>query len=417
MPHSEETIRIAIAGGGIGGLCLAVGLMDKPNLDVHIYEGVPKYTDIGAGLALHKNAITAMDLIHPAIKKTYFAKALTMAGEEDEEMVTQVVLVSGPNTGEVVAELGKAKGRRTVARADLLDGLLSLLPKDRVTFGKKLDSINEDETNGKVTLTFKDGTTAEADCLLGADGIHSGTRKFLLGADHPAVPPRNSDGWRVHSRQVPMELAMKTIDSRWRRTVPILCGSEGHVNMMPLHMGKTLSIICVTRTGIASDGSIAPFEKERFADYREDAKAAVELVAEDPNITWELQQHDPAPYYSRRNIAMMGDAAHACMPFVGQGAAQAIEDAAVLTALFRRVESVSQVEKALAAYDKVRRPRAQAVVTMGRDFGRLYDFALDGVKDDPVKMKQFMGKGAAFTNNADLEKQNQDAVDAFEALL
>jgi len=417
MPHSEEKIRIAIAGGGIGGLCLAVGLMDKPNLDVHIYEGVPKYTDIGAGLALHKNAITAMDLIHPAIKKTYFAKALTMAGEEDEEMVTQVILVSGPNTGEVVAELGKAKGRRTVARSDLLDGLLALLPKDRVTFGKKLDSIQEDDASGKVTLTFKDGTTAEADCLLGADGVHSGTRKYILGPDHPAVPPINPDGWRVHSRQVPMELAMKTIDSKWRRTVPILCGKEGHVNMMPLHMGKVLSIICVTRTGIASDGSLAPFEKERFADYREDAKAAVELVAEDPAITWELQQHEPAPYYNRRNIAVLGDAAHACMPFVGQGAAQAIEDAAVLTAIFRRLESTSQMEKALKAYDQVRRPRAQAVVTMGCDFGRLYDFALPGVEDDPVKMKQFMGKAAAFTNNADLAKQNQDALDAFKALL
>jgi salicylate hydroxylase len=101
----------------------------------------------------------------------------------------------------------------------------------------------------------------------------------------------------------------------------------------------------------------------------------------------------------------------------GNGAAQAIEDAAVLTALFRRVESTSQVAKALAAYDQVRRPRSQAVVTMARDFGRLYDFALEGVQDDPVKMKQFMGKAAAFTNNADLAKQNQDAVDAFEASL
>jgi salicylate hydroxylase len=336
MPHSEQRTRIAVAGGGIGGLCLAVGLMDKPNLDVHIYEGVPKYTDIGAGLALHKNAITAMDLIHPSIKKTYFAKALSMASEEDEEMSTQVVLVSGPNTGEVVAELGKAKGRRTVARSDLLDGLLSLLPKDRISFGKKLDAINEDDATGTITLTFKDGTSVETDCLLGADGVHSGTRKYLLGENHPAVPPKNSDGWRVHSRQLPMEVAMKTIDSKWSKTVPILCGKQGHVNMMPLHRGKTLSIICVTRTGIASDGSIAPFEKERFADYREDAKAAVEvrliansiwsnsstntmiqLVAEDPSITWELQQHDPAPYYNRRNVAMMGDAAHACMPFAG----------------------------------------------------------------------------------------------------
>ncbi|KAF7846487.1 hypothetical protein BT93_L4249 [Corymbia citriodora subsp. variegata] len=417
MPHSEEPkISIAIAGGGIGGLCLAVGLMNQPHIDLKIYEGVPEYKDIGAGLALHRNAIVSMDLIDPSIKKTYFARAHTMAGEEDEEMSTQVVLVSGPNTGELVAELGKAKGRRTIARSDLLDGLLKLLPKDSIQFGKKLENI-EEQADGKIELTFKDGTTAKADCLLGADGVHSLTRKHILGADHPAVPPKNSDGWRVHSRQVPMDLALKTIDKKWSKTVPILCGKEGHVNLMPLHRGTTLSIICVTRTGIATDGSIAPFEKERFADYREDAKAAVELVAEDPSITWELQDHEPAPYYNQRRIAIMGDAAHACMPFIGNGAAQAIEDAAVLTALFSRATSASQIEKALAAYNEVRRPRAQKVVSLARDFGRLYDFALEGVEDDPMKMKMFMGKAAAFTNNADLGKQNDDAVKVFEASL
>lgn len=114
---------------------------------------------------------------------------------------------------------------------------------------------------------------------------------------------------------------------------------------------------------------------------------------------------------------MMGDAAHACMPFAGNGAAQAIEDAAVLTAIFAKVTSVSQVEKALAAYDIVRRPRSQKVVEMACDFGRLYDFALPGVDDDPLKMKQFMGKSAAFTNNADLNKQNEDAVKLFQESL
>lgn len=110
----------------------------------------------------------------------------------------------------------------------------------------------------------------------------------------------------------------------------------------------------------------------------------------------------------------MGDAAHACMPFAGNGGAQAIEDAAVLTALFARLSSLSEVEKALAAYDAIRRPRSQKVVEMARDFGRLYDFALPGIDDDPVKMKQFMGKSAAFTNNADLGKQNEDAIKLFE---
>ncbi|KAL1310549.1 hypothetical protein AAFC00_000829 [Neodothiora populina] len=418
MPHSEDSrIKVAIAGGGIGGLALAVGLAKQPLLDVQVYEGVDGYADIGAGLALHKNAITAMDLIDPAVKKAYFSKALMIAEEEDEEMVTEVRLVSGPNTGELVAELGRAKGRRTVARSDLLQGFASLVSKDRLTFGKRLGDIKESE-KGKIQLTFKDGSTVETDVLIGCDGVHSCTRKYLLGEGHPALGTSNPEGWRVHSRQVPMDVAMKTIDPKWKKTVSILCGREGHVNTMPLHQGKTLSIQCVTRTGIAGEGEDnTEFDKSYFKDYREDAKAGAELVAEGPNTTWALQQHKHAPYYARRNICMIGDAAHACMPFAGNGAAQAIEDAAVLTALFSKVTALSQVSKALAAYDTIRRPRSQRVVEIACDFGRLYDFALPGVEDNPMKMKQFMGKSAAFTNNADLNKQNEDAVKLFEESL
>lgn len=273
-------MKVAIVGGGIGGLALAIGIAKQSHLDVHVYEGVSGYSDVGAGLALHKNAIAAMDLIDPAVKKAYFAKALTIAAEEDEEMVTEVVLVSGPNTGEVVAELGRAKGRRTVARSDLLAGFSDLVPKDCVTFNKKLDKI-EERHDGKIVLSFKDETTAEVDVLIGCDGVHSCTRRYLLGEGHPALQTVNPDGWRVHSRQVPMEIAMKTIDPKWKKTVSILCGREGHVNTMPLHQGRTLSIQCVTRTGVASDGEEqVEFDKTYFKDYREDARAGAEVSAD-----------------------------------------------------------------------------------------------------------------------------------------
>lgn len=307
MPHSEEPrIKVAIAGGGIGGLALAVGLVKQPQLDVQVYEGISGYADIGAGLALHKNAIAAMDLIDPAVKKAYFSKALMIAEEEDEEMVTEVRLVSGPNTGELVAELGRAKGRRTVARSDLLDGFASLIPKDRLTFGKKLDKI-EEKDDGKIQISFKDGSTAEADVLIGCDGVHSCTRTYLLGEGHPALGTRNPEGWRVHSRQVPMEVAMKTIDAKWKRTVSILCGKEGHVNTMPLHRGKTLSIQCVTRTGVAGEGEDnTEFDKSYFKNYREDAKAGAE-VSNFPILTHtvsspDMYHKDTAPCPSTNNI-------------------------------------------------------------------------------------------------------------------
>lgn len=167
-----QKIEIAIAGGGIAGLALAASLAKKPHLRVHVYEAVAKYSDVGAGLALHLNAIKAMALLGPEVRQAYFDKALTM-GEEDQEMVTEVILAQGPHTGQLVAELGKAKGRKTVSRADLLDGFRALIPSSHISFGKRLVSIMEQSAPGghRVQLTFEDGTTAEADCLLGADGV------------------------------------------------------------------------------------------------------------------------------------------------------------------------------------------------------------------------------------------------------
>ncbi|KAJ9620568.1 hypothetical protein H2203_007774 [Taxawa tesnikishii (nom. ined.)] len=419
MPHAESEnrpLRIAIAGGGIGGLCLAVGLVKQPHLDVHIYEGVAEYSDIGSGLALHMNAIKGMDLIDPSIKKTYFAKALGMAEEADKEMTTQVILAAGPHMGEVVAELGRAKGRKTVARSDLLDGLLELLPKDRVTFGKKLETIKESEEG--VTLQFKDGTSAQADVMLGCDGVHSITRAYLLGADHPATQPGNPDGWQVTNRMVPMDEALEAgVDESCRHNVAILCGHAGHLNHMPLHMGKTLSIQVVRRKGEDDGSTTAKYDTKPWEDYSKEARTFVELVSRDPTNSWVLQDHEHAPYYNKGRIAMMGDAAHAAMPFVGNGAAQAIEDAAVLTALLSRVHDTQQAEKALAAYDEVRRPRSQTVVEMGRDFGRMYGFALDNIHEDPDKMKAKFAKSAAFTNNFDVAGQNEKAVELYEARL
>lgn len=414
MAADGPRIKIALVGGGIGGLCLAAGLIKQPHLDVHIYESVPEYKDIGAGLALHLNAIKAMDLIGPQVKKAYFDKALTMAEEADQEMSTKVLLASGPNTGELVAELGKAKGRKTVARSDLLAGLLELIPPECISFGKRLQSINEhdDET---VELAFKDGTTTHVDCMIGADGVHSSTRSYLLGADHPATPPQNHDGWQIYRTMVPASEARKVISEEWTRTVPILCGPKGHINCMPLHGGRDIS------AGVAVRGAIKPGQTgtpplvvSDFESYSPDARAIVDLISRDTSASWIIQDHDHAPYYYRRRVCMMGDAAHCAMPFAGNGAAQALEDAAVLNALFSHTKSADQISKCFAAYDQVRRPRSQKIVEISRDFGRLYGYALPEFgPDDPVKMKKFFGKSAAFTNNADLGKQNEDAVNVF----
>ncbi|KAK4550370.1 hypothetical protein LTR36_003337 [Oleoguttula mirabilis] len=414
-PDSQPKISVAIIGGGIAGLALGAGLKKKAHVDFHIYESIPAYKDVGAGLALHMNAIKAMALIGPEVRQAYFDKALEM-GEEDQVMSTEVILAQGPHQGELVAELGKAKGRKTVARSDLLDGLLELVPKERITFGKRLESIEESEDG--VRIKFKDGSDVTVDCMIGADGIHSATRSYILGPDHPATAPKNHDGWQIYRTMVSADYARQHINPKWTQTVPILLGPRGHVNCIPLNKGTRLSAgVAVRGAKFTASGEAPPLDPELYKDYSEDAQRIVRMVARDTSASWEGADHDHAPTYYRGRVAMMGDAAHASMPFAGNGAAQALEDAAVLDHLFSRLTtpSAAHIEAAFAAYDTTRRPRSQAVVDLARKFGRVYAYAEEGMHEDPARMKQFFGGAAAFTNNADLGRQNEDAMKLFEA--
>jgi len=421
---SNPPLRVVIVGGGIAGLALAAGLAKKSHLGVHVYESATVYRDVGAGLALHLNAIKAMSLIGAEVRRAYLDKATSMVCEEDEELATQVILAQGPHTGELVAELGRAKGRKSVSRADLLEGLRGLVPPECLSLGKKLKQLFK-EGNGAVTLEFEDGTSAEADCVLGADGIHSVVREYLLGADHPATKPKNHDRWQVYRTLVSMEEAKRFIDERYMRTVPILLGPRGHINCIPLNRGQRLSAGVAVRGAAVDDlgagpddsGDSKPLDPGLYVDYSEDAQRIVGLVARDTSASWSVGDHDHAPFYSRGRVAMIGDAAHASLPFAGNGAAQALEDAAVLDHLFGRVETPSQVEAAFLAYDTVRRPRSQTVVNLARAFGRVYAYAEGNMHENPQKMREFFAGAAKFTNEADIKKQNDDAMDVYEDLI
>ncbi|KAI1308886.1 hypothetical protein F5Y03DRAFT_404676 [Xylaria venustula] len=412
-------IEVAIVGGGIAGLALAASLTKMPHLNVHVYEAVAQYSDVGAGLALHLNAIKAMALLGPDVRQAYFDKALTM-GEEDKEMVTEVILAQGEYTGQLVAELGRAKGRKTVSRADLLDGFRALVPPSSISFGKRLLAVTEEPAleGAKVQLRFEDETCTSVDCLLSADGIHSITRAYLLGPEHPATAPKNHDGWQIYRTLVSTEEAKKQINPKWTTSVPILLGPKGHINCIPLNKNTRLSAgVAVRGAKFTSTGLAPPLDPTLYSDYSEEAQNIVQMVARDTSASWTAADHDHAPFYARNNVAMFGDAAHASLPFAGNGAAQALEDAAVLSCLFSHVQGPGEIAAALQAFCRVRRPRSQAVVDLARKFGRVYAFAEDGMHEDPARMKAFFAQMAAFTNDFDVKAQNDEAVKLFRQLL
>lgn len=420
---TQHLIRVAIVGGGIGGLTLARGLIAQQHLQISVYEATEKYRDIGAGLAFHGNAMRALSNIDQALHDEYFARATLMADRERELATT--VLIGDEVEGEenILAELGKAKGRKTVARADLLEGLYSLLPKDVVHFGWRLSQVEED--GGKIALTFDNGTTVRTDVLISADGIHSVTRKYLLGAEHPAASPINNDQWSFVMRKVPAA-EVKALNPGLLDRVPIFCGDGGYLNSIPIRFGEEMTVAAYSQdltATVTTDGSTdaattrARFDKtlDNFKTWRKDCQDLAELIRRDPQAGWPIADHDPAPYYAKRRICIMGDAAHATFPFNGQGAAQAIEDAAVLNALFKEITKLEEVDAALQAYDEVRRPRSQKVAALSRQFGRMYGFIEPGVGRDLDKTRKIMGAGAIFTNNVDLDAQNEAALSRFRA--
>ncbi|KAH8647724.1 hypothetical protein BX600DRAFT_475776 [Xylariales sp. PMI_506] len=408
-------IRVGVVGAGIAGCCLTVGLLQNPLLDVHLFESYPDIRVRGSGLALHGNAMRAMDCISPKIKQAYFKKSHYMANEEDMEMATQFILASGEHAGTLVAELGKAKGRRSVHRAHFIEGLLedeSL--RERLHFAKRLVSIAADdaETN-TVTASFADGTTESFDLMFGAEGVKSPARRFILGADHPAADPVNYDEWRAFSRHVPMEEAKKVVSKESIDAVRCFCTPLGFINGIPVDLGQTFSITCYQRDNKSPVRGAAKFDPEQWKGFLPAVDALVSLLEKDAKEDWQLQDHDHATAYYKGQVAIIGDAAHATYPHAGNGAAQAIEDAAVLTSVFSALTSKKEITAALAAFDAVRRPRSQKVIDLTRLFAKLY--SQDPGEIDLGSMRAQMKEGGMYMNSVDMQAQVQEAVDIFKA--
>ena len=192
MSPESRPIRVAISGGGIAGASLFHALLKHPHLDVHIFESAVVFREAGAAVGLTQNAQSALKLIGPSAVQCFeHAGAVSQRG-------VHLVLAQGPNTGETVGQIG---GEHNVVgivhRAAFLRELLADAPKDRLHASKKVQEIDQIGEDGPVRLHFTDGTKHECDILVGADGIHSRVRQFILDDSDPAASPVPAGWWLV----------------------------------------------------------------------------------------------------------------------------------------------------------------------------------------------------------------------------
>lgn len=230
---AQKPIDVAVIGGGMGGLCAAIGFLKHSHLRVQIYEAAHHFSEIGAGVAFGPNAQRTLKLIGDSTEEAYLRQCTHNGWKEYANIWFEYRMGMGEDEGELLAAPKNETGQATVHRAKFLDEFVKLVPPEICHFGKRLTALEELD-NGKIKLHFKDDTTAEADCVIGADGVHSVIRRHLLG-DDPAVEPVFT-GSVAYRGLIPMEKAVEAVGAKYAENSFVWCGHGELLNTIPPHL-------------------------------------------------------------------------------------------------------------------------------------------------------------------------------------
>ncbi|KAK4504340.1 hypothetical protein PRZ48_005256 [Zasmidium cellare] len=388
----SKPFDVAIVGGGIAGLTLAIGLL-KHKIPVTIYESAHHFGEIGAGVYFSPNAARAMNGIDPSITAGFERVATANKDPALENVWFEFRhgedSVNG-KSGDLFCRMGweGSQSHGGVHRAKFLDELIKLIPDGVAHFGKRVAAI--DQVGDKVKLTFKDGPGATHDCVVGCDGIHSETRKFILGPDDPALNAVFS-GKYCHRGLVPMEEAVAALGEDSATNSQNYVGHHGHLLTFPVEKGKVFNAVafssCETwdyeKWVVQSDVKNI---NEDFKNFGAPVQKVINMMR-DTDI-WALFQYLPARTFYSGHVVMIGDAAHATTPHQGSGAAMAIEDAYVLSSLLANVNHASKLEAAFNAFDAVRRQRGWDLVTTSAEAGTIWELEHPVIGDDFDKFRE-----------------------------
>lgn len=345
-------MKVLIAGGGIGGLSAAVALLQR-GIDVEVYEQAPELKEVGAGIQISPNGNKVLD----ALGVFNRLKELSCDPVRKEFRLW--------NTGKPwpMLSLGKAVIENygypylTVYRPDLHQSLADRvreLKPDAIHLGCGVAGCEQDGQSA--TLVLRDGRRVTGDALIGADGVRSVVRNTLWGPCDPEFS--GMVAWRglIPMEELPEHMQV-SVGSTW-------IGPGGHAVCYPLHRSKIMNFVATIegKTWDVPEGA-APGTAEEclndFAGWHEDVQT---MIKRSPRlIKWALMQRDPIPRWTQGRISLLGDAAHATLPFLAQGAVHSIEDGMVLSRCLEGVDT-ADVAGALARYEAARIDRTSRMV-------------------------------------------------------
>jgi 6-hydroxynicotinate 3-monooxygenase len=343
-----KKLSFAIIGAGMGGLTVAATLR-RAGFYVRVYEQAGRFERVGAGIQMMPNSM----------------KVLRRIGVEEKLRPAAFEPYSHLNrewdTGRVIRELPMPESLfgapyLCMHRAILHGALASVVPEEVVHLNKKL--VGLDQRAGQVTLAFADGTRLQADAVVGADGVHSLVREIIIGPDLPIHKGR------IAYRAVYPSALLHGCDIGPSRTK--WWGLDRHIVIY--YTTATRSEIYfvtsvpepaewLTRESWSAKGDVQEL-LQAYERFHPDVRAVLEACPDCHK--WAILEREPLPRWSDGRVVLLGDACHPMTPYMAQGAATAIEDAAILARCLEEVEG-EDIEGAFHRYEAHRKPRTSRI--------------------------------------------------------
>lgn len=353
----DVALRAVVVGGGIGGIAAAVALA-RAGIDVEVYEQAQQLAEVGAGVSLAPNGLRMLERLG-------VGEQVRRAGAR--YVSAQLRFCDGRPVRHEPDQFTRPGQNIGIHRADLLALLAGQLPPGIVRTGHRCTGFGQEA--GAATAVFADGTTATADVVIGADGIHSVLQGFVVA---PAEP--------VFSGVVAYRGLVPRVDRYPADAFRMWVGQSRHFLVFPVRAGQLLNYV-----GFVPSGTSV---RESWSAPGDPAALAAHFAGWDPVIgqviaaisgpggtgfRWGMYDRAPLPRWSRGRLTLLGDAAHPMLPHLGQGVNQALEDAVTLATLLGATAGAAGVPAALAAYEGLRRDRTARVQASSRRQGAGWD--------------------------------------------